>query len=76
MSVDNTVKKLEASVIELETKLSFQDDLLQELNAHVIAQESRIEKLETLCNLLKDQYREIVSSMPDAASGDEVPPHY
>lgn len=76
MSVDNTVKKLEASVIELETKLSFQDDLLQELNTHVIAQESRIEKLETLCNLLKDQYREIVSSMPDAASGDEVPPHY
>lgn len=69
-------KKLEHRIVELETKLSFQEDLLQELNSHVINQQSQIDKLETLCNLLKEQYKEIVSSLPDAVSGDEVPPHY
>ncbi|MGH1537123.1 MAG: SlyX family protein [Gammaproteobacteria bacterium] len=68
--------QLEKRIIELETKLSFQDDLLQELNAHVITQQEQIDKLNVLCNLLREQYKEIVSSLPDTSSGDEVPPHY
>lgn len=76
MSEKESEKELEQRIIELETKLSFQEDLLQELNSHVITQQAQIDKLTTLCDLLKDQYKEIVSSLPDAASGDEVPPHY
>ena len=76
MSEKEPEKKLEQRIIELETKLSFQEDLLQELNSHVISQQAQIDKLTTLCDLLKDQYTEIVSSLPDAAAGDEVPPHY
>jgi len=76
MSKNVPEEELEQRIIELETKLSFQEDLLQELNSHVITQQAQIDKLTTLCNLLKDQYKEIVSSLPDAASGDEVPPHY
>jgi len=68
--------ELEQRIIELETKLSFQEDLLQELNSHIITQQTQIDKLTALCDLLKDQYKEIVSSLPDAAAGDEVPPHY
>jgi len=67
---------LQARIVELETKLSFQEDLLQELNAHVISQQSQIDKLENLCALLKEQYKEIISSLPQVPSGDEVPPHY
>ncbi len=76
MSENVTEKELVQRIIELETKLSFQEDLLQELNSHVITQQADIDKLTELCKLLKDQYKEIVSSLPDAASGDEVPPHY
>ena len=76
MSEKEPEKELEQRIIELETKLSFQEDLLQELNSHVITQQAQIDKLTTLCDLLKDQYKEIVSSLPDAAAGDEVPPHY
>lgn len=76
MSENQSTKELEQRLIELETKLSFQEDLLQELNNHVITQQAQIDKLTTLCGLLKDQYKEIVSSMPDATAGDEVPPHY
>jgi len=76
MSEKQSENILEQQIIELETKLAFQEDLLQELNTHIITQQSQIDKLTALCNLLKDQYKEIVSSLPDAASGDEVPPHY
>lgn len=76
MSENVTEKELVQRIIELETKLSFQEDLLQELNSHVITQQADIDKLTELCKLLKDQYKEIVSSLPDAASGDELPPHY
>ncbi|MFK7815765.1 MAG: SlyX family protein [Gammaproteobacteria bacterium] len=67
---------LEQRVIELETKLSFQEDLLDELNSHVITQQKEIDKLTTLCQLLKDQYKEVVSNLPDASTGNEIPPHY
>lgn len=67
---------LEQRIIELETKLSFQEDLLEELNSHVITQQVEIDKLSNLCKLLKDQYRDVVSSLPDASAGNEVPPHY
>ncbi len=76
MSVEKSANISEERIIELETKLSFQEDLLQELNSHVITQQEKIDKLNVVCNLLKDQYKEIVSSLPDAAAGDEVPPHY
>ncbi len=68
--------KLESRITELETKMSFQEDLLQELNTHVISQQEQIDKLNALCNLLREQYKEIVSSLPDVSSGDEIPPHY
>ncbi len=67
---------LEKRVIELETKLSFQDDLLEELNSHVISQQKEIDKLTTLCQMLKDQYKEVISNLPDASTGNEIPPHY
>lgn len=76
MSVEKSANISEERIIELETKLSFQEDFLQELNSHVITQQEQIDKLNVVCNLLKDQYKEIVSSLPDAAAGDEVPPHY
>jgi len=76
MTQEESNNNLESRIIELETKLSFQEDLLQELNTHVITQQAQIDKLNALCNQLREQYKEIVSSLPDASAGDEVPPHY
>ena len=72
----NYEKKMEDRIIELETKLSYQEDLLQELNSHVITQQSQIDKLNQLCGILKEQFNEVMSSLPDSSSGNEVPPHY
>lgn len=63
-------------VIELETKISYQEDLIQELNKHVINQQKQIDELTNLYELLKEQYKEIISSLSDVITGEEKPPHY
>ncbi len=66
----------EQQIIELETKVSYQEDLIQELNNHVIEQQRQIDTLTSLCERLKEQLKEIMLNMPDLAPGDEKPPHY
>ena len=66
----------EQQIIELETKVSYQEDLIQELNNHVIEQQRQIDTLTSLCGRLKEQLNEIMLNMPDLESGDEKPPHY
>ncbi|MEM7401087.1 MAG: SlyX family protein [Pseudomonadota bacterium] len=68
--------RIEERIIELETKISYQEDLIQELNQHVITQQKQIDELTELNNLLKEQFKEIISIIPSASSGHEVPPHY
>ncbi len=68
--------KIEERIIELETKISYQEDLIEELNQHVITQQKQIDELVVLNNLLKEQFKEIISSIPSASSDHEVPPHY
>jgi len=55
----------EKRIVELETKISYQEDLVQELNQLVITQQKQIDKLEVLCELLREQFKELVSSLPE-----------
>lgn len=59
----------------LETRLAFQDDTIQQLNDALIAQQARIDLLETEMRQLIDQFR---SGATDAQidPADELPPHY
>ncbi len=63
-------------IVELETKISYQEDLVQELNQLVISQQQQIDKLEVLCELLREQFKELILSLPEGVAGDETPPHY
>jgi SlyX protein len=64
-------------LIDIETKLAFQEDIIQELNQVISRQQQQIDQL-----IL--QYRALagrVASLPDVLagmnkSGDEIPPHY
>ncbi len=66
----------ENRIIELETKISYQEDLIQELNHLVIAQQKQIDELAVFGESLKEQFRELLSSLPADSPGHEVPPHY
>jgi SlyX protein len=62
-------------ITNLEIKLSFSEDLLEELNQTVFKQQQRIELLVKEIQALKLQ---MVSNMPSDGNSprDEIPPHY
>ena len=69
MSVDERITNLEI-------KLSFNEDLIEELNQTVYKQKQQIELLYKELKALKIQ---MASSMPAEGGGnlrDEIPPHY
>lgn len=64
-------------LIEIETKLAFQEDTIQALNDVVCRQQSQIEQLEAKLALLIDRFRQL-SEEPtgNQKPQDEKPPHY
>lgn len=63
-------------IIELETRLTFQDDLLQQLNSSTIEQQQRIERLEATVHKLMDRIQELREIATSAPPDNERPPHY
>lgn len=68
MSLDNRV-------MELETRLAFQDDTIQALNDVVVTQQRQIERLQAqIAALIKRQ--EEMATPADGFGEDSPPPHY
>lgn len=63
-------------LIDIESKLAHQDQLLLELNEVVTEQQARIMQLEQLSKSLIDRVRVLGDATPDSAPLDERPPHY
>lgn len=66
----------EERIIELETKIAYQEDLLQDLNKLVATQQCQLDNLTTICNMLRDQLKEVMQSIPGEENIDAKPPHY
>jgi len=67
---------MEKRIIELETRLSYQDRLIQELNDVVTRQQKQIDHLEAGMKRIRDHLKGSESSQI-AHHDDEVPPpHY
>jgi len=66
----------EERFIDLETKLAHQDQLLNDLNDVVTAQQAKIMQLEELSKALIQRVRSVSEGVPDGDLGDERPPHY
>ncbi|MFQ5518475.1 MAG: SlyX family protein [Mariprofundus sp.] len=67
---------MEERIIELETRLSYQDHLIGELNDVVTAQQQQIDQLEKAVKQLREHFNQ--SSGSGLARPDEEvpPPHY
>ena len=59
----------------LESRLAFQDDTIGQLNDALIAQQARIDLLETEMRQLIDEFRGGMSEA-QVKPADELPPHY
>ncbi len=63
-------------MIELEIKVAYQEDLLQDLNQIVIEQQTQISRLDTVCKQLIEHIKSLQTNLPHEAEGDQTPPHY
>lgn len=66
---------LEARVMELESRLAFQDDTIQALNDELIEQHKRIERLQLQVTALARRQEE-VQGQAGIAIDEAPPPHY
>lgn len=66
----------EDRLIEIESKLAHQEQLLSELNEALTAQQAQLMQLQELSTSLVERVRAIGESAPDGAPSDERPPHY
>ena len=65
----------EDRLVEMETRLAYQDHLVEELNKLVYEQDKRIQKLEETCKQLSKQFTDLSGALP-AGESDDPPPHY
>jgi SlyX protein len=67
---------MENRLIELETRLAFQDNTLQELNAVVVRQQREIDALTRELETLKAQIRTLAPELVASRTDEAPPPHY
>ena len=67
---------LEERLIDIESKITYQEDLLQDLNRTVYEQQKKIERLEALSESLVGHVRELSEAAGERGAGSERPPHY
>jgi len=67
---------IEARLEAIETKISFQEDLVEELNKTVYEQDKKLQQLEAVCLALARQIQSVAESANDNKSVNERPPHY
>ncbi len=66
----------EQRLIDIETKLAYQEDTVQQLNDVVFAQQKKIDQLELLCQHLLDRLKDLSEQQSGNVTFIEKPPHY
>ena len=66
----------EERIVELESKLAYQEQTLEELNEVVTDQQARLMQLEELCRSLVERVRSLGEASSDGDPEAERPPHY
>jgi SlyX protein len=70
------MKNIEEQLIEIETKIAFQDDSIEKLNAVIIQQQNQIKKLEYKLSQLNIKVNEELQRPEENPNQYEIPPHY
>lgn len=66
----------EDRIEKIEAKLTFQEDLIEELNKTVYRQQQELERLEATCQALARHIASLAESSKDGSLAHEKPPHY
>lgn len=63
-------------IIDLQTRLAFQDGLLEELNQVVTDQQKQIDRLELMLTTFRAQLESVQHTQMASQSDEPPPPHY
>lgn len=66
----------EDRLVDIEIKLTRQEDLLDTLNQTVFRQQEKIQELESLCLALAQRLKEVQQGVAEVGPANEPPPHY
>ena len=66
----------EDRLIEIEIKLSHQENAVEELNKVVCQQQKKIDHLEAVCEALIRHIKELSDGVAEQRTTNEPPPHY
>ena len=64
------------TIMDLQTRLAFQEESLEVINLTVVRQQSQIEMMQREIIRLKEMIDDIREANGSEANTDEVPPHY
>jgi len=67
---------MQEAIDDLQMKLSFQEELLEQLNQVVTDQQKQITNLELALETMKVQVNTIQTSTQEQSQQHELPPHY
>lgn len=68
--------ELEQRINEVETRLAFQETMLQELNEALTSQQQQLSQMQAVLEKLRDRIVELASNMQPDAAVEPPPPHY
>lgn len=66
----------EERLIEIETRLAYQDQMLHELSDVVYEQQKQLDRLDSLVKLLRAHLDELANTLRAPDAKDDKPPHY
>ncbi len=71
------MKMTEKRLVEIETKIAFQEQTIKDLNGVLCEQQQEIERLGSICDALVKRVKELSEFTPgNDAPANEKPPHY
>lgn len=66
---------MQEKIVDIETRLAYQDDNIQQLSDVIYRQQQQIDQLEKTVRALVDRIQDLTHAMPGKIV-DEKPPHY
>jgi SlyX protein len=67
---------IEERLENIETKISLQEDLVEELNKTIYQQHQKLERLEAICEALVRHMESLEEAGNVSRTANEKPPHY
>jgi SlyX protein len=67
---------IEERLVNIEAKITFQEDLIEELNKTVYQQQQKLDRLSAICESLARHIQSLAEPGNESGPANERPPHY